>query len=862
MAIRPDYISGEITLVSGSADFTTTGAALQMAAVQAGDSIIAPTGHVLIIASITGQNSGTLFLPCPPDAAGVDLPLRIRFQPDGSRYQGAVRDLVEKLANGNLDAFAGLVGSPDEIPIFTGPGAMDTINKSELVNGVQFDVAVDDLTGRDAYDSEDEGFKVLVADMGDGRSALFYKRSGDDGDWSDPAYVTGPVGPLAEITVGTTTTGAPGTDAEVENSGTPTAPVLDFTIPAGKGFQNQGEYSASEEYAEGDVVRSSGSSWIAKQATTGNPPPVLPVEENDYWSLLAKMGDGGDMYKSTYDPTNRSEDVFALIDGKVGVDEQTLTDAQKAQARENIGLELASGLRLVAFPTRVPTYILATAQIANARQALIASDNIDALRLVYGAWVVGSLTNSAPYVETATDPITIAASVEYPEGVFHQVKFGGATSRLIASGDTAESDELAVHIPEGAQFWVRTWQDAGSGSIIYSQYINALHESQVAFESGVSGDFTDKTMGGTIEAQSIISSIGPIAVIGRTKKSAICILGDSRSVGQGDVMDNTLATGNVARSLGAGVAYAHLGRAGEKVADLATSNSRRVALAQAYCSDVILAEGINDINGGATADDVKGNVETVVSEFGALPVYVCTIEPRTTSTDNWSTLENQTLSANNAERVTHNDRVRAGSIVGAAGYFDLADAVESSRNSGLWRVNGSAFGFTGDGLHQSPNGYRVQALQLPVSVDRIIRPLPAPAIKRGELSGIFTATARGETTAGSCTYLARSGRYQKVGSLVFYQCTVRWTGHTGVGNLVVDFDIPFDNIYLLGPTPGNSTFTALPYTTGRQVIVAIDQVRKPSMRFFEQGPNLNAMRIQISPASNFYGLSGFYFTEQ
>lgn len=125
MAVRPDYTIGTLSLTSGSANFTTSGSSLQTAAVQAGDAIIAPSGHVLIIASITGQNSGTLFLPCPPDAAGTGLPLRIRFQPDGSRYQGAVRNLIDLLSSGNLEAFAALVGAAGMVPIFTGPGTLD-----------------------------------------------------------------------------------------------------------------------------------------------------------------------------------------------------------------------------------------------------------------------------------------------------------------------------------------------------------------------------------------------------------------------------------------------------------------------------------------------------------------------------------------------------------------------------------------------------------------------------------------------------------------------------------------------------------------------------------------------------------------
>lgn len=125
MAIRPDYDIGTVTLVASSANFTTTGASLQTAAVRAGDAIITPSGHVLIIASVTGQNSGTLFLPCPSGAAGTNLPLRIRFQPDGSRYQGAVRNIVDLLSSGNVEAFAALVGSAGLVPIFTGIGTMD-----------------------------------------------------------------------------------------------------------------------------------------------------------------------------------------------------------------------------------------------------------------------------------------------------------------------------------------------------------------------------------------------------------------------------------------------------------------------------------------------------------------------------------------------------------------------------------------------------------------------------------------------------------------------------------------------------------------------------------------------------------------
>jgi len=56
--------------------------------------------------------------------------------------------------------------------------------------GGTYSVQVDNLSDRDAYDTEDEGFSVLVSDNGDGRAAVYMRGSGI-GDWVGPAYFTG-----------------------------------------------------------------------------------------------------------------------------------------------------------------------------------------------------------------------------------------------------------------------------------------------------------------------------------------------------------------------------------------------------------------------------------------------------------------------------------------------------------------------------------------------------------------------------------------------------------------------------------------------------------------------------------------------
>jgi len=105
MAAPTDYTTGTITLTSGSPNFTTSGSALQSAQIRAGDAIIR-NGFFLIIATITGENSGTLVENCPAAAAGTGVELRIRLQDGGSRLLAAYLTLIEKLGRGSREILA------------------------------------------------------------------------------------------------------------------------------------------------------------------------------------------------------------------------------------------------------------------------------------------------------------------------------------------------------------------------------------------------------------------------------------------------------------------------------------------------------------------------------------------------------------------------------------------------------------------------------------------------------------------------------------------------------------------------------------------------------------------------------------
>lgn len=124
MAFISDYapVGGTVTLTSGSANFTTSGAALSGVGIAAGDEIRLK-GWVATIAAVSGSNAGTLVEPWG-QATQTAQPLRIRYAPDQSRVQASVIALINRLSGGNLDALVGLTLGANNLLYADGPGSL------------------------------------------------------------------------------------------------------------------------------------------------------------------------------------------------------------------------------------------------------------------------------------------------------------------------------------------------------------------------------------------------------------------------------------------------------------------------------------------------------------------------------------------------------------------------------------------------------------------------------------------------------------------------------------------------------------------------------------------------------------------
>ncbi|MDP9787492.1 glycine-rich domain-containing protein [Agrobacterium tumefaciens] len=317
MANTTWYGDGTATVAVGSRTVTgtDTGWLTEVAGltpIKVGDKFGIHVGRPIVIEQIISDTE-LLLADDWPGPAQTDAPYKVELTSPTIAAVEAMRRLLASLSNGNLDSLSEITVGTDDIPIGIGPGVFGTINKAALVQGVEYDAWVANLAGRAAYNGAATGFAVLVIDIGDGRSALYFKNSATSGDWSAPSYVTGPVGPTGVTWRGNYSAGTAyvvrdivqfgGSTwyAKVATTGNapPTLPTTEntqwilFARSGTPGVVDRGTYSGAAAYEANDIVLNNGSTWLALQSTTGNAPPVLPTESNAYWRLLARKGTDG-----------------------------------------------------------------------------------------------------------------------------------------------------------------------------------------------------------------------------------------------------------------------------------------------------------------------------------------------------------------------------------------------------------------------------------------------------------------------------------------------------------------------------------------------------------------------------------------
>lgn len=321
--------------------------------------------------------------------------------------------------------------------------------------------------------------------------------------------------------------------------------------------------------------------------------------------------------------------------------------------------------------------------------------------------------------------MTLRVGLENAAGVILPVKFQGADTISVPPGGTVRTDPIFVDGAAGDLFHPRVCCTMASGTTYV--YNGVAYSSR----GWASSPVQDSSRSGTQWAGGANGAVVPSRILGKPAFGAaprvVAIIGDSIAQGASHSLDQALGGFTLALK-NQNVPSVKIAKGGETGVSFATiaASSRRLA-ACAGCTDAIVQYGTNDFAGASTLAQVQAALITVWQRLVRMGMSVrqTTITPRTTSTDSWATTTNQTPVAGftvGAKREQFNEWVRDGApiLAGVAvatgsnaggtlragttghplvGYIEVADAVESARNSGLWKVTGSANGWTSDGIH-------------------------------------------------------------------------------------------------------------------------------------------------------------------
>lgn len=314
------------------------------------------------------------------------------------------------------------------------------------------------------------------------------------------------------------------------------------------------------------------------------------------------------------------------------------------------------------------------------------------------------------------NPITIAASIEYPigSGTFYPLTFSGSLQTTIQTSGQLFSDFKAVQIPANAAFHVYTYVTVSAG-----QKWPFCFETYGSNGEG-SGD-GNLTAGGTITTGHIYQ-YGPVGLYGKsnTNKPAYGGVGDSTMAGQGD----STGRGFIGRAMeAAGNPYIKVARGGEFMSIFAnpTKHAKRLELLK-YCTHILVNHGINDmrITPGLTLATMQTNARAIWNALAtAIPgvkIYQVAVNPNSSSTNNWRDVVSQVAFAQASLRAQWNQWLRSNPTeTNLTGTLNLTAGLENSQDDSLWAIKAGATSGTvsaqqtGDGTHPNDAGYQTKA---------------------------------------------------------------------------------------------------------------------------------------------------------
>jgi hypothetical protein len=342
------------------------------------------------------------------------------------------------------------------------------------------------------------------------------------------------------------------------------------------------------------------------------------------------------------------------------------------------------------------------------------------LRLTFAAWTYNESTQR----ETALgNTLPIKVAIEYA-GATYPLYFGGTRAPVLDSGAQAQTDPFGLTLPTGAEGWIRIFVNAGTGQV--PQGVVGGGPGVTSTGSWVDGsDVCDNT--GAMTTATLPNGVpSPVAVtavpLTTTPPATILCIGDDVPAGYGWTYASWSASNPnswFTRWTNSTVGAQRLCGKNDQLSFWATPGraGRRLAMARGF-SHALIYLGSNDLYMNRTLAQMQTDYTSLVQTLKGLGCQVIgatvTVRSNTGSTDSWATTTNQSPHNSEPTRVAFNDWLRSKpAALGLASVLEIADIVETARNSGLWKVNGTANYMTNGGLYPTTTGHQLIATSLP-----------------------------------------------------------------------------------------------------------------------------------------------------
>lgn len=301
--------------------------------------------------------------------------------------------------------------------------------------------------------------------------------------------------------------------------------------------------------------------------------------------------------------------------------------------------------------------------------------------------------------------INIKVGIESPTtpGTYYQLLVRGRSSFTIEPGGSTMTDPMYMPLTAGQTIKVHTFVSVDTaGDKWPTGYANAKY---------VAG--TTDYSAAAIPGNSFSQSYGPSTMLGKVSKTFTKLLsvghfGDSLTVGSGD---NPGTKGFLQRAQ-YNLPHVRIALAGERLTNFLAQNSpwRRNFLSGIDVA--VCAFGNNDVQ-NRTLAQIQADMLALWAYCASLGAKVVqtTITPRTTSSNAFADAAGQTPVANfgpNSIRTQLNDWIRTKPSKNLWMVVDVADRVETARNSGIW-IPEYMQTASPDGIHCNPTGHAAKA---------------------------------------------------------------------------------------------------------------------------------------------------------